>query len=142
MSIYSSDEQLYTCFEKLFGVIESHDPKAADALLKASLAIRFECREPQASITIDARKAPVAVHYGANEIKPTIKVGLTADVLHCLLLGDIRLGKAIGSKLVDLDGPIWKTLSLADIFHYAQQFYPAVLQEHNLPVTCPELTGS
>ncbi len=140
MPIYASDTQLYTCFEQLFGIIEGHDPAAACALLKAAVAIRFNCVQPSAAITIDARKAPVAVHYGAHTFKPTIEVGLSSDTLHCLLLGEIRLSKAIGGDLLDLKGPVWKTLSLAELFHYAQQFYPAVLQEHNLPTHCPPLS--
>jgi hypothetical protein len=139
MSIYASDAQLYACFQSLFGTIEGHDPKAADALLKASLAITFNCTSPTASITIDARRAPVQLAYGPTPVKPTIEVGLTADTLHCLLLGEMRLTKAIGSDLVDLKGPVWKTLSLADIFHYAQQFYPGVLQNYGLPAVCPKL---
>lgn len=137
MPIYSSDTQLYTCFQQLFGIIETHDPRAADALLKASLAITFRCSTPTAAITIDARRAPVQLHYGPAPLKPTIEVGLTADILHCLLLGEIRLTKAIGSELVELKGPVWKTLSLADVFHHAQAFYPGVLREWGLPSTCP-----
>ena len=140
MPIYASDTQLYACFAQLFGVIESREPKAGNALLKAALAIRFNCVAPAASITIDARKAPVTVAYGANAVKPTIEIGLSADTLHCLLLGEIRLGKAVGSDLLDMKGPVWKTLALADLFHYAQQFYPAVLEEHRLPTTCPGVT--
>ncbi|MCA9865673.1 MAG: SCP2 sterol-binding domain-containing protein [Anaerolineae bacterium] len=137
MPIYTSEAQLYRCFQTLFGIIEAHDSKAADALLKASLAITFQCTQPTASITIDARRAPVQLAYGQASLKPTIEVGLTADTLHCLLLGEMRLTKAIGSDLVNLKGPVWKTLSLADIFHYAQQFYPGVLENNGLPVTCP-----
>ena len=139
MPLYASDTQLYSCFEKLFAVIKDHDPKAADALLKASLAIRFDCAAPAASITIDARRAPVAVVYGPSDVKPTIAIGLAADTLHCLLLGSIRLGKAVGSDLLDMKGPVWKTMALADVFHNAQKFYPAVLEAHHLPATCPEL---
>lgn len=139
MPIYANDAQLYDCFQTLFGIIEAHDPKAADDLLKASLAITFKCSTPSASITIDARRAPVQLTYGQTTIKPTIEVELTADTLHCLLLGEIRLAKAIGSDQVSLKGPVWKTLSLADIFHYAQQFYPGVLQNFGLPATCPKL---
>lgn len=139
MPIYTSDAQLYRCFQTLFGIIEAHDPQAADALLKASLAITFQCIQPTASITIDARRAPVQLAYGPTSLKPTIEVGLTADTLHCLLLGEMRLTKAIGSELVNLKGPVWKTLSLADIFHYAQDFYPGVLESNGLPTACPKL---
>ncbi len=140
MSIYTSDQQLYACFQQLFTAIEAHDAKAANALLKASLAIRFDCVAPAASITIDARRAPVAVRYGSSDVKPTIEIGLKADTLHCLLLGSIRLGKAVGSDLLDMKGPVWKTLALADLFHTAQELYPAVLAEHQLPADCPPLS--
>ena len=140
MAIYASDTQLYSCFERLFAIIEANDPQAANALLKASLAIRFNCVTPVAAITIDARRAPVNILYGPNDVKPTIEIGLTADTLHCLLLGAIRLGKAVGSDLLDMKGPVWKTLALADVFRNAQQFYPGVLEAHNLPTTCPGVT--
>lgn len=139
MPIYTNDAQLYSCFKALFSVIEAHDPKAADALLKASIAITFNCSTPSASITIDGRKAPVQLLYGAKNYKSTIEVALSADTLHCLLLGEIRLTQAIGSDLLNLKGPVWKTLSLADIFHYAQQFYPDILKNHGLPADCPNL---
>jgi hypothetical protein len=140
MPIYQSDSQLYASFQELFGIIERHDPRASDALLKAALAITFVCSAPTAAITINARKAPVQLLYGATQLQPTIEVGLTADTLHCLLLGEMRLSKAIGADLVTLKGPVWKTLSLADLFHYAQQYYPGVLQAHGLPATCPGLS--
>lgn len=139
MPIYHSDAQLYSCFRSLFGIIERYDPEAADALLKASLTITFRCFAPAAAITINARRAPVQVFYGASKLEPTIEVGLAADTLHCLLLGDMRLTKAIGAELVTLKGPVWKALSLADLFHCAQQFYPDVLAAHGLPSTCPGL---
>lgn len=137
MAVYASDTQLYACFEQLFATIERHDPKATNALLKAALAIRFNCAAPAASITIDARRAPVSVLYGASDVRPTIEIGLAADTLHCLLLGAMRLGKAVGSDLLDMKGPVWKTLALADVFHHAQELYPAVLEQHQLPATCP-----
>ena len=140
MTIYASDTQLYSCFERLFAVIENHDPQAANALLKASLAIRFDCVAPRASITIHAPRAPVNVLYAPNDVRPASEIGRAADTLHCLLLGSIRLSKAVGSDLLDMKGPVWKTLALGDVFHSAQQLYPAILEAHNLPTTCPETT--
>lgn len=139
MPIYHSEAQLYSCLRALFDLIETQEPTATNALLKASLAITFTCSAPAASLTIDARKAPVNLAYGPSAVRPTIEVGLTTDTLHCLLLGEMRLAKAIGSDLLDLKGPVWKTLSLADVFHHAQRFYPLILQERGLPTTCPDL---
>jgi hypothetical protein len=140
MPVYSRDTQLYTCFQTLFGIIERHDPAAAKSLLKASLTIQFNCSSPAAKITINARRAPIGIFYGATDLKPEIEVRLTSDTLHCLLLGEIRLTKAIGGDLLQLKGPVWKTLSLADVFHHAQRFYPAVLKDNGLSTECPDLS--
>lgn len=137
MPIYANDAQLYSCFQTLFGIIEEKVPKAADTLLKSAMTIKFNCSAPTAFITINARKAPVQLLYGSTEAKPTIEVVLTADTLHCLLLGELRLTKALGSELMVCKGPVWKTLSLADIFRNAQRFYPDVLRDNGLPDTCP-----
>lgn len=139
MPVYSSETLLYSCLKSLFGIIEEHEPNASDSLLKSKISIRFNCRQPEAFITIDARKKPVQVHYGLSGDSPTIDVSLRADTLHCLLLGDLRLGKAVGSDLLALKGPVWKTLALANLFHAAQNYYPQVLAAHNLNSTCPEL---
>jgi hypothetical protein len=141
MPVYTTDVQLYRCFQTLIGLIEANEPNASDSLLKASLAIRFKCRQPAANITIDARQAPVNIAYGNHNIKPTIDVGLTTDTLHCLLLGDLRLGKAVGNKQLDLNGPVWKTMALADLFHAAQQYYPQVLNDNGLTMGCPDLSA-
>jgi hypothetical protein len=137
MPIYASDKQLYACFQSLFATIEANQPKAASALLKAGLSIRLVCSAPTASITINAKQSPVQLHYGNSASKPTVEVRLTSDTLHCLLLGEMRLSKAIGSNLVGLKGPAWKTLTLADLFHSAQHYYPDILKHHDLPATCP-----
>jgi hypothetical protein len=139
MPVYSSDAQLYNCFQTLFAIIEQQDPEAPEALLKSKLAIRFKCTQPDAIITIDARKVPVGVQYATTTVKPIVDVGLTADTLHCLLLGDLRLGKAVGSNRLELEGPIWKTMALADLFHAAQKYYPQVLKDNGLVTTCPDL---
>ena len=137
MPIYASDTQLYACFQSLFAAIEANHPKAADALLKAGMSIRFDCSAPTASITINAKQAPVQLTYGNSASKPAIEVSMTSDTLHCLLLGEIRLSKAIGSNQVGLKGPVWKTLTLADLFHSAQHYYPDILKDHGLPARCP-----
>jgi hypothetical protein len=140
MPIYSQDTQLYACLQSLFTVIEKNEPAATTALLKVALSIRFNCYNPDATITINAQRAPVEVIYGPTIVKPAIEVNLSADTLHCLLLGQLRLSKAIGSDLMEMTGPVWKTLSLADVFHCAQNFYPAVLRESGLPTDCPHVS--
>lgn len=132
---------MYTCFGALFDQIQRQHPDAADAMLKSSLTIRFVCADPQAEVTFDARNRPLQIDYGVSSVKPQIDIALKADTMHCILLGELGIRKAMGAKLIDIKGPIWKTMSLADLFSHAQRYYPAVLHEYGLPAHCPQLTS-
>ncbi len=131
MAVYESDKQLYTCFKALFSQIEKEDPAAAESLLKSKMSIRFQCTDPTAAITIDARKKPVDIIYGKSTIKPVLDIGLSADTLHEILLGEIGLSKAIGSGRMKPKGPIWKSVALEPLLHDAQKMYPEVLRNCN-----------
>jgi hypothetical protein len=139
MPIYVTDELMYSCFGTLFDRIQAHEPDAAEQLLKAGLAIRFRCTDPTAEVTLDARNKALSIYYGPAPAKPVVDIGLSADALHCILLGALGIRKAMGARLLDLDGPIWKTTALAPLFHQAQHYYPQVLHEYGLPAHCPEL---
>lgn len=131
MAIYATDEQLYSCFQALFKRIAEEDEAAADSLLKSKLSIRFQCSEPTAAITIDARKKPVDIIYGSTRVKPTLDINLSADTLHEILLGKIGISKAMGSGRMKPKGPIWKSVALEPLLHDAQKMYPAVLNDCN-----------
>ena len=97
MAIYATDEQLYSCFQTLFQRIAAEDEAAAESLLKSKLSIRFQCSEPTAAITIDAKNKPVDITYGPTRVKQILDINLSADTLHEILLGEIGLSKAMGS---------------------------------------------
>jgi len=132
MAVYGSAEQLYGCLRELFARIEAAEPRAADSLLRSRLHIRFRLTEPAAEITIDARRRPLQIVYGAAAGKPELDVALAADTLHRILLGELSLAKALGGKLLKAAGPVWKTAALADLFASARSIYPQVLQDDGL----------
>ena len=132
--VYSSDKQLYSCFKALFSKIEEEDTAASESLLKSKLSIRFQCSEPTATITIDARKKPVSIVYGSSGIKPILDISLSANTLHEILLGDIGLTKAMGSGRMKPKGPIWKSTALEPLLHDAQRLYPEILQNCKPPM--------
>jgi len=136
MAVYANEQQVYDCFRMLFAQIEHYEPQAAEKLLKSRLAIRFLCSAPMAEITIDARQRPLQIHYGPSNVKPELDITLAADTLHCLLLGELRLSKAMGNRLIKPKGPIFKVLALGDLFCHAQRYYPQVLQTKGLPLNC------
>ena len=128
MPVYASEEQLYTCFKALFKKIAEVDEAASETLLASKLTIRFRCSEPSAEITFDARKKPVNIIYGSTTLKPVLDISLSADTLHEILLGEIGLTKAIGSRRMKPKGPIMKVVALEPLFHDAQSLYPGIFQ--------------
>jgi hypothetical protein len=134
MPIYTDAERLYTCLRRLFARIEAQEPQASEAMLKSGLRIRICCREPTAEFLFDARQRPLRIEYGPSNLRPDLDVSLQADTLHRILLGKLTLTKALGGKLIEPKGPVWKTTVLADLFYHAQRLYPQVLQEQGLDV--------
>ena len=133
MPIYASDEQLYANLRLLFARIEAKNPQAAAALHKARLSFCFRCSDPDALLIIDARQRPLHVTYGThNSLKPDLDIKLATDTLHHILLGQLTLTKALGSKKLIPTGPIWKTMVLADLFQQAKTIYPQILREQGL----------
>lgn len=102
-------------------------PQATDSLLKAKLCIRFNVSDPEAGLVINAKERPLHIEYGrSNNHKPDLDVDITGEALHQILLGQLSLTKAVGSKKVKPKGPVWKVMALADLFYHAQKIYPAV----------------
>ncbi len=127
MAPYSSDSQLYSCFQTLVARIEEADPSATEALLKSRIAISFRLTEPTAEMMFDARKRPFQIIYGPSNNKPILDVSLTSKTLHKILLGQLTLTKALGSKQLKPNGPIWKVITLAPLFDKAKDIYPNIL---------------
>jgi alkyl sulfatase BDS1-like metallo-beta-lactamase superfamily hydrolase len=124
---YQNEAHLYGNLEELFNRVEADLPQATESLLKAKLFIRFNVSEPEATLLIDARKRPLQIEYGrSNGHKPDLDVDVSGDALHQILLGQLSLTKAVGSKKVKPKGPVWKVMALADLFTHAQKIYPAI----------------
>jgi putative sterol carrier protein len=133
MAIFSSSDQLYDTLRILFTRMETEDPMAAEGLLKSRLRIQFRCSAPEALVLFDARERPLQILYGESaKMKVDLDVELTGDALHEILLGELRLTKALGSGQLKPNGPVWKAMKLADLFHFTQAVYPQVVREQGL----------
>lgn len=132
MTVFSSEEQLYSCMRALFGRMEAENPAAAASLLQSRLCYLFRFTAPAAQMGVDARQRPLNITYGPANIKPDMDIAIAADAFHQILLGDLSLTKAVGSKQLKPKGPVWKVTALADLFYQAQQIYPQVAAAHGL----------
>lgn len=129
MSFFSSSHQFYITAQALFDQVQAEYPQAAEDIRKVRLLIRFNCSDPEATIMINGRKEPASVTYGENRIRPEVDVGLTADTLHYILLGELGLAKALKTKELKVHGPVRKVLAVTNLFHQCQAIYPRILRE-------------
>lgn len=132
MPFFESAEQIYTCADLLFDRIQQRHPNATRSLLRSRMLIRLNCWQPAAAITINARRAPLETGFGASSLRPDLDIGMKADTLHQILLGKLTLPKAMGQGALQVKGPVWKTLMLADLFYQSQTIYPEILREQGL----------
>jgi hypothetical protein len=131
MPVYSNAEILQTTLKSLFARV-GKDPQAVQSVVSSRLILRLRVTAPEADVVINGRKNPPQVTYDQISLRPDLEINLSADALHSILLGELRLSSAVASKQLVVRGPIFKTFVFEDIFHSAQAFYPSVLEEQGL----------
>lgn len=131
MSVYSSVELLQSTLNTLFHRV-GQDPQAVKSVTGSKLILRLRVTAPGADVVINGRKDPPVISYGKTALRPDLEIELSADALHKILLGELRLSSAVASRQLVVRGPIFKTFVFEDIFHSAQGFYPSVLDEIGL----------
>jgi hypothetical protein len=132
VTVYKNSEQLYDSMKLLFSRVTEKDSAAATKFAAARLIIRMRILDHAAEVVINGRKNPPQATYGASSLRPDLDIELKADALHQILLGELPLGKAVGTNQIKLRGPVWKSFVLADLFHDGQDVYPQVLREMGL----------
>lgn len=132
MAFFRDSEQFVATLDALFQRVQQTYPNAAEDLERAKLILRFRCSEPAADILINGRRRPAGVTFGENRIRPEVDVELAADTLHEILLGELRLARALASGALKIRGPARKALAVTGLFHQCQKLYPEVLGESGL----------
>lgn len=132
MAFYADSDQFVSTLSLLFDRVQQTYPQAAEELEQAKLILRFRCSDPEADILINGRRHPASVTFGENRIRPEVDIQLTADTLHSILLGDLKLSKALASRSLKIRGPARKTLAVTDLFHQCQKLYPEILRQKRL----------
>ncbi len=130
MPSYRDTTHLYDVMQALFEELQARPGNPVDALGRSRLVIRLQIAAPQGIILIDGRARPVSVTYGdGKKARPDLDVRLSAETLHRILLDELSLKEALARKQITVRGPVWKTLSLADIFREGRELYPRIAAE-------------
>lgn len=130
MAFYNGSTDFYEVVEIFFTQMRTKTPNPIDSLLKSRITIRIELTDIDASINLNARMKPVEITYGKKpKYRPELNVQLTSETLHNILLKNISLSQAVGSREMKVLGPVWKSFPLKDIFEQGQEVYPKILRD-------------
>ncbi len=133
MSIFQSEEQLYSTMQMLFTRI-SEKPANIEGFTKSNLVIRIRLTDPQAEILLDGRQPPLEVFYGPRPGEANIEVQLKADLLHRIWLGQESTSSALFGGEIKTKGNLLKAQQLFDLFMECEKEYPAVVAEEGLGI--------
>ncbi len=128
MPFYSDSDSYYVNMRTLFACVKEHYPKATDAIGKSKMNILIRTTDPAADIMVLGRERPVRTTFGENGVKPDLEIDMTADTFHKILLDDLSLRTALGNGLMKVKGPIWKAMTLSDLFHVSRKCYPGIIE--------------
>jgi alkyl sulfatase BDS1-like metallo-beta-lactamase superfamily hydrolase len=132
MPFYTDAQQIYEVMQALFEAMRDMDPNPVDALVSTHMIIRLNLTDPDAHITINGRQRPVKIDYGPANERADMEIGMTAEILHLVLLDEYSIKQGFSNGELKVRGPIWKALSFADIFQQGRTYYPQVLQDQGL----------
>lgn len=126
MSHFGDSEAYYRQMRALFACVSEQYPSTLEAIGRANITIRLRTTGPDAAIVVHGRQRPVVTTFGDDEVAADLEIGMTGDTFHRILADELGLRQALGSGEVQVKGPIWKALSLGDLFTVCQRCYPAI----------------
>jgi hypothetical protein len=107
-------------------------PAATRAMRRQTLTLRLMMSDPSLVLTVDGRSSPPRCVCGHTPGPVDLVLRMQADVIHQVWLSEIRLRDAYGSGQIKVEGPIWRALSLAELFRQLEALYPQVLRDRGL----------
>ncbi len=131
MPPFANAETLQNTLNTLFERV-GQDPEAIGSVVSSKLILRLRVTDPSADVVVNGRRNPPAISYGKTTLHPDLEVEMSAEALHKILLGELRLGNAVASRQLKVRGPITKSFVFEDIFHSAQALYPDLRKELRL----------
>ena len=128
MPIFRNTDHLYQVLGTLFDQTAA-DPAIADRLLEGNLIVRFRFTDPEGSVTIDLRTAPITYKFGESDLSPDVETIQSGDTAHQFWLGRLNVARAIATRKVISRGSVPKALALLPAVKPMFEIYPRVLRD-------------
>jgi hypothetical protein len=128
MPVYQDAETLQRVLSELFDRVIA-DPEGLKELSSKKMVFVFDVIEPAMLVTVNGRSKPPTWSLGRAAGHVSLGIRTRMDILHQLLLKEMRVRDAFTGQKVQVDGSILSALRLEGLFHVLQKHYPAVLRD-------------
>lgn len=137
MPIYQNAEMLEKAMGELFDRLLA-DPAGLKELTSKKMIFLLDITEPNMVVTVNGRSAPPSWSHGKTESRVDLGIHTKMDVLHQVLLKQMRLRDAFFGKKMQVDGSLFTARRLEGLFHVLQAHYPEVLKDLQIPSGRPD----
>jgi hypothetical protein len=131
MPYYPDSETLNSVLKEMFQRMLS-DPSAVQDFKRSRMLFLLDISDPVAVVTVNSKAEPPHYKFGRSYSPPDLAIHTPMDVLHQVLLREMRLRDAYFGGSMKVDGSIFQAKRLEELFHHLQAAYPRVLQDLNL----------
>jgi alkyl sulfatase BDS1-like metallo-beta-lactamase superfamily hydrolase len=128
---YKDTDDLYDVLGGFLLTLKDH-PEIGPKFAGSNLLIRFNYRNPDASITIDATGAVVEYDMGESPRTAEVEMTMDADFAHAFWHGKANVVSALTRRQVTSRGAVQKAVKLLPILKPAFQLYPEYLRGKGL----------
>ncbi len=108
------------------------DPEGLHELSSKKQVFLFDVSEPAMLITVNGKSQPPTWSHGRTESHVNLGIHTKMDVLHQVLLKEMRVRDAFFGGKMQVDGSIFTAKRLEGLFHVLQKHYPLVLKDLQL----------
>lgn len=131
MAAFSDSNQLKDVLGGFFELL-ANDEVIGPKLLGAKMIIKFNYKNPDASITIDLTGDKAVFTFDDQDKKPQVEMSMKADTAHKFWQGKVNLVMALTRREIVAKGPVPKILKLLPIIKPAYKLYPDYISDKNL----------
>jgi hypothetical protein len=137
MSVYRDTATLEKALGELFDRAVT-DPDGLKELSSKRMIFLLDISEPPTLITVNGKVQPPMWAHGRTENHVNLGIHTKMDVLHQVLLKEIRLRDAFFEHKIQVDGSLFTAKRLEGLFHVLQAHYPLVLQDLQIELGEPD----
>jgi hypothetical protein len=131
MPVYRNTETLERALSELFNRVIA-DPEGIKELSSKRMVFLLDISEPSMLVTVNGKNRPPTWSHGRTETHVNLGLHTTMDVLHQVLLKEMRLRDAYFGRKMQVDGSLFSARRLEGLFHVLQAHYPLVIRDLQL----------